>query len=81
MDAENGRAEIRVTSEEARRIAALLRYAVSLNTTAGLVSPTERRLVIPTYHAVEIAEYLEITQQQLLELVRPHPPESARGNG
>ena len=37
-------AELRITSEEARKIASLLRYVVSLNTTVGLVSPTERRL-------------------------------------
>ena len=55
MDAENGRAELRITPEEARRIAALLCYAVSRNTTAWLVSPTERRLVIPTYRAEELA--------------------------
>lgn len=47
--------ELRVTSEEARRIASLLRYVVSLNTTAGLFSPTERRLATPTYRAVELA--------------------------
>ena len=49
------RAELRVTSEEARRIANLLRYAISLNTTAGLVSPTARRLATPTYRSVELA--------------------------
>lgn len=48
-------AELRVTSEEARRIASLLRYVVSLNTTVGLVSPTVRRLATPTYRAVELA--------------------------
>ncbi|CAN5908907.1 hypothetical protein BH23ACT11_BH23ACT11_18710 [soil metagenome] len=48
-------AEIRIPSEDARRIASLLRYAVSLNTTAGLVSPTERRLATPTYKAAELA--------------------------
>src|SRR5215207_2191 len=48
-------AELRVTSEEARKIASLLRYVVSLNTTVGLVSPTERRLATPTYRAVELA--------------------------
>jgi hypothetical protein len=48
-------AELRVTGEEARQIAGLLRYAVSLNTTAGLVSPTERRLTTPTYRAMELA--------------------------
>ena len=48
-------AGLRVTSEEAHKIANLLRYVVSLNTTAGLVSPTERRLVTPTYRAIELA--------------------------
>lgn len=48
-------AELRVTGEEARQIAGLLRYAISLNTTVGLVSPTERRLTTPTYRAVELA--------------------------
>jgi predicted RNase H-like HicB family nuclease len=52
---ETERAELRVTSEEARRIASLLRYAISLNTTAGLVSPTARRLATPTYRSVELA--------------------------
>ena len=52
---EPGNTELRVTSEEARRIANLLRYVVSLNTTVGLVSPTERRLATPTYRAVELA--------------------------
>jgi hypothetical protein len=49
------RAELGITAEEARRIAALLRYAVSLNTTAGLVSPTQRRLATSTYRAAELA--------------------------
>src|ERR671929_101511 len=49
------RAELRVTSEEARRIADLLRYAVSLNTTAGLISPSQRRLATTTYRAIELA--------------------------
>ncbi len=49
------RAELQVTREEARRIADLLRYVVSLNTTAGLISPTERRLCTSTYKAVELA--------------------------
>lgn len=47
--------EVRIPREEARHIASLLRYAVSLNTTAGLVSPTERRLASSTYKAVELA--------------------------
>ncbi len=52
---ETARAELRITAEEARRIADLLRYAISLNTTAGLVSPTQRRLATSTYRAVELA--------------------------
>ncbi len=49
------RTELRITADEARHIAALLRYAISLNTTAGLVSPTQRRLTTPTYRAAELA--------------------------
>ena len=52
---EADRAQLRITSEEARQVADLLRYAVSLNTTAGLVSPTQRRLATTTYNAVELA--------------------------
>jgi hypothetical protein len=52
---ETARTELRITNEEARRVAALLRYAVSLNTTVGLVSPTQRRLATSTYKAVELA--------------------------
>jgi len=52
---ETENASLRATSEECRRIASLLRYVVSLNTTAGLLSPTERRLTTPTYRAVELA--------------------------
>jgi hypothetical protein len=52
---EAARAELRITSEEARHVADLLRYAVSLNTTAGLLSPTQRRLATSTYKAVELA--------------------------
>ena len=52
---EANRAELRITEDEARRIANLLRYVVSLNTTAGLVSPTQRRLATSTYKAVELA--------------------------
>lgn len=48
------RAELRVSEEEAKRVADLLRYAVSLNTTVGLVSP-ERRLAPSTYRAIELA--------------------------
>ncbi len=54
-ETQNGRAELRISAEEARRIAELLRYVISLNTTAGLLSPTERRLTTPTYLAVELA--------------------------
>ncbi len=49
------RAELGVSAEEARRVASLLRYAVGLNTTAGLLSPAGRRLATPTYRAVELA--------------------------
>ena len=49
------RTELRITGEEARSVAALLRYAISLNTTVGLVSPTQRRLATSTYKAVELA--------------------------
>ena len=52
---DKARAELRITPEEARNIASLLRYAISLNTTAGLVSPTQRRLATSTYRAVELA--------------------------
>jgi hypothetical protein len=52
---ETTRAELRITAEEARCIANLLRYAISLNTTAGLLSPTQRRLATTTYKAVELA--------------------------
>jgi hypothetical protein len=52
---EPARAELRISPEDARSIASLLRYAISLNTTAGLVSPTQRRLATSTYKAVELA--------------------------
>jgi hypothetical protein len=52
---DTGQARLRITTEEARHVANLLRYAVSLNTTAGLLSPTQRRLATPTYKAVELA--------------------------
>lgn len=48
-------AGLRISEAEARSIAGLLRYAVSLNTTAGLLSPSERRLATPTYRAAELA--------------------------
>lgn len=47
--------ELRISQAEARSIANLLRYTISLNTTVGLVSPTERRLATPTYKAAELA--------------------------
>jgi hypothetical protein len=53
---EADRTELRITGEEARRVAALLRYAISLNTTVGLVSPTQRRLATSTYRAALILE-------------------------
>jgi hypothetical protein len=52
---ETAPAQLRITREEAQRVADLLRYAVSLNTTAGLLSPTQRRLATSTYKAVELA--------------------------
>src|ERR671910_3356776 len=52
---EAGRTELRITEQEARHVADLLRYAVSLNTTAGLISPTQRRLATSMYKAVELA--------------------------
>ena len=130
---EANRTELRITGEEARSVAALLRYAISLNTTVGLVSPTQRRLATPTYKAVELAalvlegktfdeaveesgktwtgsledhrralelmqkqrdslrqamsgrlppeqsaEYLEVSQDQFLELVRPNTAKRSR---
>lgn len=54
-EAQNGRAELKISAAEARAIAELLRYVVSMNTTAGLLSPTERRLTTPTYRTVELA--------------------------
>ena len=52
---ETERAELSITGEDARSIAGLLRYAISLNPTVGLVSPTQRRLATSTYRAVELA--------------------------
>ncbi len=54
-EAGTGHAELRITEEAARQVAGLLRYAVSLNTTVGLLSPTERRLTTSTYRAAELA--------------------------
>jgi hypothetical protein len=48
-------AELQITARDALTVAALLRYAVSLNTAVGLVSPTQRRLATSTYRAVELA--------------------------
>lgn len=126
---EADRARLEVSAEEARHVANLLRYAVSLNTTVGLLR-AQRRLASTTYRATElaalvlegkpfeeaaeeaaktwtgsleedhrraldllqtqrdalvqamsgrlkpeqIAEYLEITQDQFIELVRPSLP-------
>lgn len=126
---EADRAELGVSPEEARHVANLLRYAISLNTTVGLVR-AQRRLATTTYRATELAalilegksfeqaaqeaaetwtgsleedhrralrllqaqrdtlvhamsgrltpeqlqEYLEVTQDQFLELVRPNFP-------
>ena len=44
-----------VTPEQAHSIASLLRYVISLNTTVGLISPTQRRMAPATYRAVELA--------------------------
>lgn len=52
---ETERAQLSITREDARSIAVLLRYVISLNTTVGLVSPTQRRLATSTYRAVELA--------------------------
>jgi hypothetical protein len=52
---ETAHTQLRITRGEAQRVADLLRYAVSLNTTAGLLSPTQRRLATSTYKAVELA--------------------------
>ena len=126
------RARLEISVEEARHVANLLRYAVSLNTAVGLVR-AERRLATTTYRATELAalvlegkpfeeaareasetwtgsleedhrralnllqtqrealvqamsgrmtpeqlaEYLEVTQDQFLELVRPPTPKPA----
>ncbi|MGH3145290.1 MAG: hypothetical protein ACRDTR_05760 [Rubrobacter sp.] len=62
-------AELRITPEEAKSIASLLRYAISLNTTAGLVSPTQRRLATSTYRAVELAA-LVLEGKALVEAIQ-----------
>ena len=51
----NEHTQFQITTQEARNIASLLRYVVSLNTTVGLVSPTERLITTPTYRAIELA--------------------------
>lgn len=127
---DSDRARLEISSEEARDVANLLRYAVSLNTTVGLLR-AQRRLATTTYRATELAalvlegkpfnqaaeeaaktwtgsleedhhralqllqtqrdtlaqvmsgrltpeqlaEYLEVTQDQFLELVRPTVPQ------
>jgi hypothetical protein len=55
QESDDAAAELQITARDARTVAALLRYAVSLNTTVGLVSPTQRRLATSTYRAVELA--------------------------
>ena len=126
---DSDRAKLEISAEDARHVANLLRYAVSLNTAVGLVR-TQRRLATTTYRATELAalvlegkpfeqaaeeaaktwtgsleedhrhalnllqtqrdalvqamsgrltpeqlvEYLEVTQDQFLELVRPNMP-------
>ena len=52
---DTARAELRITAEQARLIAGFLRYAIGLNTTAGLVFPGQRRLATSTYRAAELA--------------------------
>ena len=51
---EADRAKLEISSEEARHVANLLRYAVSLNTTVGLLQ-AQRRLATTTYRATELA--------------------------
>lgn len=48
------RAKLGVSPQEARHVANLLRYAVSLNTAVGLIR-AERRISTSTYRAVELA--------------------------
>ncbi len=127
---EADRAKLEISAEDARHVANLLRYAVSLNTAVGLVR-AQRRIATTTYRATELAalvlegkpfeqaaeeaaktwtgsleedhrralkllqaqrdtlvqamsgrlkpeqlaEYLEVTQDQFLELVRPNTPQ------
>ncbi|CAN5621931.1 hypothetical protein BH24ACT18_BH24ACT18_23310 [soil metagenome] len=51
---EADRTQLEISAEEARHVANLLRYAVSLNTAVGLVR-AERRISTSTYRAVELA--------------------------
>ena len=51
---EADRTQLEISAEEARHVAILLRYAVSLNTAVGLVR-AERRISTSTYRAVELA--------------------------
>ena len=51
---ESPSAKLGVSPAEARHVANLLRYAISLNTAVGLVR-AERRLSSSTYRAVELA--------------------------
>lgn len=51
---EADRTQLEISAEEARHVANLLRYAVSLNTAVGLVR-AERRISTSTYLAVELA--------------------------
>jgi len=51
---EADRARLEISAEEARHVAGLLRYAVSLNTAVGLVR-AQRRLATTTYRATELA--------------------------
>lgn len=48
------RTQLEISAKEARHVANLLRYAVSLNTAVGLVR-AERRISTSTYRAVELA--------------------------
>ncbi len=51
---DSDRAKLEISSDEARHVANLLRYAVSLNTTVGLLR-AQRRLATTTYRATELA--------------------------
>ena len=62
------KAKLGISPEEARHVANLLRYAISLNTAVGLVR-AERRLSSGTYRAVELAA-LVLEGQTLEEAAR-----------